>query len=100
MTNKEEVVPDDIGGASVLHFIKIDSTIRSTGNTKQIVGGVLMGPAKGLAICKYENQLGYYLFGCDENWNSITDTYHETIEEAIEQGEFEYEGTKNKWIGK
>ena len=96
----EELVPEQIGGARVLHFTIIDRTIRPTGNTKQIVGGVLMGPAYGLAICKYENDSWYYLFGCDKNWNSITDTYHETIEDAIDQGEFEYEGTRSQWIAK
>jgi carbon monoxide dehydrogenase subunit G len=98
--NMEEVVPDEIGGARVLYFIITGSTIRPAGNTKQIVGGTLLGPAYGLAICKYENESGYYLFGCDNNWNSITDTHHETIEDAIDQGEFEYEGTRNKWMAK
>ena len=99
-TNKEEVVPDEIGGARVLHFIKIANIFRSTGNTKHIVRGALMGSAYGLAICKYENQVGYYLFGCDENWESITDTFHETVEDAMEQGEFEYKGTMDNWISK
>ena len=59
-----------------------------------------MGPARGLAICQYEDEVGYYLFGCDENWKCITDTFHDTIEDAMDQGQREYEGTKEKWIKK
>jgi len=37
------------------------------------------------------------LFGCDAEWNSLCDTWHETLEDAKEQAEFEYEGTSNTW---
>jgi hypothetical protein len=39
----------------------------------------------------------YYLFDCDEEWNSITDTRHETIEEALQQAESEYAGVSATW---
>ena len=90
-----ETIPNEIDGAKVYYYLKIEKNHRPTGNTKQIVNGELMRPAYGLAICKYDNQIGYYLFGCDENWQSITDTYHNSVEDAMKQGEFEYEGTKN-----
>ena len=32
------------------------------------------------------------IFGCDEGWNAVTDTWHETLEDAKAQAEFEYEG--------
>ena len=50
-----------------------------------------------LAICKYEEEPGYYLFYCDANWNVLNDTYHETKELAIEQAELEFTGTAKTW---
>jgi len=92
-----EIIPEEIGDAKVLYYIKIEGHYQSTGNTKQIVNGVLMGPAYGLAICKYEDDDAYYLFGCDKSWQSVTDTWHESIEDAMKQGKFEYDVTKNNW---
>jgi hypothetical protein len=44
-----------------------------------------------LAIARYDDEEGIYLFYCDEGWNAVTDTYHDTIEHAIAQAEFEFE---------
>ena len=68
-----------------------------TGNCQQIVDGVIRGSAYGLAICHYDGEAGYYLFGCDSNWNAVTDTFHETIEQAQAQAEFEYQGVTATW---
>ncbi|MBA3770700.1 MAG: hypothetical protein H0X08_09455 [Blastocatellia bacterium] len=81
-----------------MFYSRIDEKHRHTGNTKQIVAGTLMGPSSGLAICQYDNEDSFYLFGCDEDWNSVTDTWHATVEEAKEQAEFEYEGVAATWI--
>jgi hypothetical protein len=51
----------------------------------------------GLAICQYPGDTAYYLFGCDEAWRTITDTWHETLQRAREQAEFEYEGVTSTW---
>jgi len=51
-----------------------------------------------LAICQYEGETAYYLFGCDADWNTVTDTWHETLEGALQQAEFEYEGISRTWI--
>lgn len=92
--------PDLVGGAKVICFSPIDDRHRHTGNTRQIVAGVLMGPVFGLAICQYSGEDSFYLFGCDETWNSTTDTWHENLEEALEQAEFEYEGISKTWVYK
>ena len=81
-------------------FTTIDHRHQFTGNCKQIVAGKQMGPMAGLAICQYEGESEFYLFGCDANWKSITDTWHQTIDKAIQQAEFEYQGTKLTWENK
>ena len=89
--------PSTVGGARVVCWTPIDSRHRHSGNTKQITGGVLLGPANGLAICQYEGEEAFYLFGCDAQWNSVSDTWHECLEDAKSQAEYEYEGTMNTW---
>jgi hypothetical protein len=90
--------PLQIDGARVVAYTPIDDRHRPTGRTKQIVGGREVGPAAGLAICQYENDPAFYLFGCDVNWKGVTDTWHQSIEEARDQAEFEYEGSSQTWV--
>ena len=90
-------VPNVIDGARVVMHTPIDSRHRPTGNCLQIVDGVATGPASALAICQYDGADGFYLFGCDSDWNTVTDTFHDTVEEAQAQAEFEYEGVSSTW---
>ena len=89
--------PQEIGGARVICYTPIDHRHRHTGKCRQIVAGILQGPMAGLAICRYPGEESCYLFGCDEEWRSVTETWHETVEEAKEQAEFEYEGVTSTW---
>jgi len=91
-------IPSVIDGARVVCYTPIDSRHRHTGNTRQLVDGVPLGAATGLAICQCEGEESFYLFGCDENWKCLADTWHETLENAKAQAEFEYEGTLLTWI--
>ena len=79
-------------------YTPIDHRHRHTDGTQQIVSGVLLGPAAGLAICQYDGERAFYLFGCDAEWNSTSDTWHETLEDALAQAEHEYEGSSATWV--
>ena len=92
--------PDRVGGAKVVMFTLIDERHIFTEKCKQIVAGKLMGPMTGLAICQYEGETACHLFGCEEEWNPITDAWHHSLEEAVNQAEFEYQGTKKTWTTK
>jgi hypothetical protein len=89
--------PRQVGGATVVCFTPIDQRHRRTGNCRHMIGGVLQGQVAGLAICRADCEGCYYLFGCDTEWNSITDTWHQTLEEAKAQAEFEYAGVSATW---
>ncbi len=52
----------------------------------------------GLAVCRYPDDKGFYLFGCDSEWQCVMDTWHQTLEEAQHQAEFEYEGVTKTWV--
>lgn len=89
--------PELVGGARLVRWSAIDDRHRPTGNCRQIIAGVVQGPAAALAICQYDGETAYYLFGCDSEWNTLTDTWHETLNDALEQAEFEYEGVSRTW---
>jgi death on curing protein len=91
--------PDVIGGSRVVCYTPIDSRHRHTRKTRHIVDGAVLGPVAGLAICLDEDQREdfYFLFYCDESWGTITDTWHKTLEDAMTQAEFEYEGVSGTW---
>ena len=87
MINVMKEAPDTVGGAKVILSVE---ERKATGKTKHTHVGKLANSTVGLAICKQANEDGYYLFGCDVNWESETDTWCESVEEAIEQAEWAY----------
>lgn len=50
------------------------------------MGGELIPPAKALAIARYPGEDNVYLFRLDENCQVQSDTWHQTIEDALAQG--------------
>jgi hypothetical protein len=80
----------------VICFTFIDARHRPTGCCRHIGVNGLLGPAAGLAICGY-NTDSVYLYSCNSNWIPFTDTWHESVEEAKRQAEFEYEGVADTW---
>jgi hypothetical protein len=81
--------PVAINGANVLSVADLSET-SSTGLTRHIVKGRDVTDFASLAIAQYEGDPGFYLLYCDENWNTITDTYHDTMVAAIAQATFEF----------
>ena len=89
--------PRVIGGATVVCYTPIDGRHRPTGGCRHVVAGAPVGPLAGLAICRYADGDGFYLFGCDVAWRVMTDTWHPSVEEARAQAEFEYVGIMATW---
>jgi hypothetical protein len=85
-------MPRKLDGAEVLSYAAVSPDVRPTGETRHVARGVELGPASALAIARYPDDEGYYLFYLDEAGVVITDTYHDSIEQAREQAAFEYEG--------
>lgn len=94
---KLDPIPDILGGANTLLYTDIDNRHVKTDKTEHFIGGQKVSQTSCLAICKYDNDSGYYLFGCDNDWNTITDTYHDNIENAKAQAEFEFINTMETW---
>ncbi len=89
--------PAMLDGARVLKFAVLDVSTEPTGGTTHRIGDVVLGPAAGLAIARYDGDPPFYLFYCDPAWEVVTDTCHPTLELAHEQAEFEYRGVSSLW---
>jgi hypothetical protein len=90
--------PSIVGGARVVCYTPIDERHIKTDNTVHLVAGHEIAEPQGLVIAQYDGEEFYYLFGCNEAWESQSDTWHETLADAKDQAEFEYKGTLTTWL--
>ena len=51
-----------------------------------------------LAICKYENSAGYYLFMCNENYDVETDSLWNSVDECMRIAQTNCEDKFIEWI--
>jgi hypothetical protein len=86
-----------LNGARLVCFAEVTKAVRPTAGTTHRKGGEALGPARGLAICQYADESYFYLFYCDADWAVLTDTFHLSLEGAMRQAEFEYEGISRQW---
>jgi hypothetical protein len=90
--------PTSIDGFRVICSTPLDERHRPTGRTRQVIDGAQAKGVSALAICEAGDQAqACYLFGCDADWHTLTDTWHESVEFAMRQAEFEYSGTSSTW---
>jgi hypothetical protein len=69
-----------------------------TGHTKHYEGSNELPPAIKLQIAQYEKDDGFYLFYLNQSDEVMTDTYHDTIEAAMSQAEWEYNVRPDAWF--
>ena len=69
----------------------------ATGNTTHYDGNKILPQPFALSIVQYDGDSGFYLFYLDESGKEQTDTYHESIEDAFKQAEFEFGVKKEDW---
>jgi hypothetical protein len=93
-------IPNEIDGANMICYLILESSHIKTHKTSHWVGGQLIKEVYSLAICNYTNDNGFYLYRCNQNWETLADTYHDTIEGAKNQAEFEFTNTIDCWLNK
>jgi hypothetical protein len=84
------VTPSRIGLGIVVCYLVLDD--------RQGPSGKPAAAPKGLAICQYPNEEGVYLLACDQSWNKISDAWHPTVLDALQQAEIEYRDAIVAWI--
>ncbi len=88
----------EFDGARVICYSPIDHRHRQGGTLRRATDGKLMGQVTGLAICYDAEEETYCLMRCDEDWDPIRETEHDTMAEARQQADYEYAGVKRTWI--
>lgn len=88
--------PRELDGAVVVQWAEVTDDVLPTARTRHVVNGEQSGPFAALAIARYPDAGGVYLFCLDASGGVVTDTYHESIEGAVEQAYYEYIGLD--WI--
>jgi hypothetical protein len=82
----------------VLREIELDADRHSpTGNTRHFVGGALWEGTRGLRIVRYPGDAGCILLYLDEAGNEVTDTWHESVTDAMAQAEYEFNVKPADW---
>lgn len=89
-------VPLFLAGLPVLMYAFVDPRYGPTGGAAEFMRGERFVPA-ALAICR-DSEGGVFLFGCDASWATVTDTWHETVDDAQHQAEHNYPGIGERWI--
>ena len=70
--------PIKLDGAIVLYY-----TLQDDYGYIIFPNGEIADYYRYLAICKYSKDDKYYLFCCDENYEVVSDTLHDSIEECM-----------------
>ena len=82
----------ELDGALVIRSAEVTADVLPTGRTRHIRDGEAEGPLAQLAIARYAHDGGYYFLYLDAGGAVVTDTYHDSLEGAVEQAEYEYIG--------
>jgi hypothetical protein len=85
-------IPKQIGSTKTLFIAKADTSFETVLRDDNEIS------IEFLAICQYDNDGGFYLFGCDKDFNSHTDFYYEAVDEALEDAKRLYQTDNIKWI--
>ena len=76
---------------------RLGSGHEATGFTRHCSNGVQLPTPACLRIVQYDDG-GFYLLYLSEHLEEQTDTWHETVEGAMEQARLEFGITERDWI--
>jgi len=82
---------------NVLCHIRLESGHQSTGRTRHYFGTSELPPPRELRIVQYPEDPGYYLLYFNESGEELTDTYHESMTQAMAQAEWEFGIQPGEW---
>lgn len=91
--------PQELDGAKVIKQTKNDTAERiGVMFFEEKDGSTIEISITGLAIVEYEEENGFYLFMCDQNWEVQDDFLVNTVEEAMEWAEKSFDISEKDWI--
>lgn len=81
----------------ILKEVALGAEHKPTGRTRHYSGEQEIPTPSLLKIAKYEDAEGFYLLYCAADGTELTDTFHETLESAVSQAEWEFGIRPNEW---
>lgn len=78
--------PETIGGARVVQWVTLSPGMAWHSQN-----------VSRLATCHSDEEDASYLFHCDDLWQVIWDSWHETVEAAVLQADSAYMGLSRAW---
>jgi len=81
----------------ILWRVKIAGIHKPTGKTEHYSSDGLLPTPSELQIAQYSGDDGFYLFYVDDDGEELTDTYHDDIQGAMEQANWEYAVKPIEW---
>ena len=81
----------------VLRAVTIAGKHESTGKTVHYSGNDILPAPHSLQIAQYPGDDGYYLFYLDESGEVLTDTFHDDLQKAMDQAEWEFGAAAEEW---
>lgn len=80
-----------------LKRVRLSPDHQPTGRTQHFYDNQPVPIPVELRIVRYSSDPGYYLFYCDDSGSEMTDTYHDSIQEAMEQANWEFNIEARDW---
>jgi hypothetical protein len=77
--------------------VRLSPWHQPTGKTRHHHGAAELPVAVVLKIARYDDAEGFYLLHFDADGNELTDTFHESVEDARAQADWEYEVKPYEW---
>jgi hypothetical protein len=81
----------------IIKRVEINKDHIETGAVKHYFGSQQLSKPTELQIVQITGDPGFYLLYFDSNGNELTDTYHEKLEDAIEQATDEFTVKSEDW---
>jgi hypothetical protein len=84
-------IPKHIGGAKALFVARSDKGFGTViRDDKEIL-------IESISVCQYDPEEGFYLFGCDKEFNTHTDFYYDELEDALDDAKRLYKLNSINW---
>ena len=89
--------PPIVASSKVIAFATVDKSVIRVRDDLLYVGGKPLGLVPKLTICIYPHESEYHLFFCDDEWNVLGCSTHDSVETAKRRAEKEYRGLMARW---
>jgi hypothetical protein len=89
--------PPVLASARVIAYAVVEASVSYTGRQRLVVAGRELGPVPRVAIGRALAGGGIVLLFCDEEWDVLTKTGHESIDAAKQAAEDAYAGLTEHW---